>query len=466
MEPGEGAAPPRGGLASRRQRVFLASAIFLLFLGSSYAALATLSRVTPALFPGRSLRNVGVVAAIHKVAPVPEPGAASSFNDPIRVLILGVDKRAGEKFEEDEEGAYLTDVVMVASVDPLSKQSTMLSFPRDMLVEVHHKDGDVSEQRLNMSYQAGVLEGGSWRAGAEQVERDLQENFGVSVDYFLVLDFEGVERLVDAVGGVEIDVPPDLAVHDWWYSDDDRRHVQLDFPAGVNRLDGYHAVAFGRNRDGDSDLVRIKRQQLVVEAAVRAVFSSGILSRSPMDLWDAYHSVVKTNIPRSVMPGLADLARQTNGSMALYSLGDSVANVPTLEDHITRWGEAVLVWRPENVQYWLSRAFPETRHADAVVEIRNGYGDPGQGAIRAAALEKYLVYAKGLATVYEGGPAPQAAETSVLFHRPERRAAAEEIARWLSVPDSRVVLNEAPGGALSPDITVIVGRDFVLPGSH
>lgn len=453
-------------LANGSQRLLFAFAVVTLFLASSYAGIAMLARVTPALFPGRSLRNVGVVAVLDKVAPVPEPGAGSALNDPIHILLLGVDKRADEDFAEDEGGAYLTDVIMVASIDPIAKKSTMLSFPRDMLIEIHGEEG-VEENRLNISYQTGVLDGGSVGAGARQVKRDLKENFGIEIDHYVVMDFKGVEELVDAVGGVEVDIPPELAVYNWWYSDDDKTHVKLSFPPGVTEMDGYHAVAFGRNREGDSDLQRIKRQQLVVKAAVDQAFSSGILGRNPMDLWDAYNNLVKTDIPRSLMPGLADIAKRTNGSMTLYSLGDPVDDVPTMEDYITRWGEAVLLWNPENVQYWLSRTFPATSHAEAVIELRNGFGNSEQGRARTTALGKYLVYSRGLVTVYYGDEMPAQAQTLVMLHRESQRDAAADIAHWLSLPASRVVSDEVPAeDAISPDITIVVGKDFVIPGTR
>lgn len=460
-------APTAPRLANGGQRALFAFAVVTLFLASTYAGLAMLARVTPALFPGRSLRNVGVVAVIDKVAPVPEPSEGSVFKDPIRILILGVDKRADEDFAEDESGAYLTDVVMVASIDPVSKKSTMLSFPRDMLIEIHTEDGETFEDRMNISYQTGVLEGGSSSEGAEQVERDLRENFGIEVDYYVLLDFKGVEGLVDAVGGVDVDIPADLAVRNWWYSDDDKEHVKLSFPPGPAHLDGYHAVAFGRNRDGDSDLYRIKRQQLVIKAAVDRAFSSGILSRNPFDLWDAYNSLIKTNIPRSAMIGLADIGKRTNGNMALYSLGDPVDDVPTMTEYTTRQGAEVLQWNPENVQYWLSRAFPVTRHAEAIIELQNGYGHTGQGDSRTTALGKYLVYSRGLVTVYYGDEVAPQPRTEVVLHREDQRKAAEDIAGWLSLPKSRITLDAVPeDDTFSPDIRVIVGQDFVIPGTR
>src|SRR5512139_2110132 len=97
-------------LATGSQRAFYAFAIVTLFLATTYTGVALLSRVTPALFPGRSLKNVGVVALIDNVVKVPEASASGAFNDPIHLLVLGIDKRPQEEFQEGREGGYLTDV--------------------------------------------------------------------------------------------------------------------------------------------------------------------------------------------------------------------------------------------------------------------------------------------------------------------------------------------------------------------
>jgi hypothetical protein len=228
-------------------------------------------------------------------------------------------------------------------------------------------------------------------------------------------------------------------------------------------MDGYHAVAFGRNRDG-SDLYRIKRQQLVMRAALQKGFSSGVIGRNPFELWDAYNSLVKTDVPRSAMPGLADLMKKTGGTAEAYSLGDPVDEVPTVIEGYLPGGAAVLFWEPENVQYWLSRAFPVTRHADVIVELQNAYGDQSLGSSRISALGRYLKYSKGLATVYYGDDQPQSAQTKVLLRRESQRKAAEEIAGWLGLPKSRVIYEPVSSrDTLAPDITVVVGRDFVIP---
>lgn len=454
-------------LATGSQRALFAFALVTFFLATSYTGVALLSRVTPALFPGRSLKNVAVIAALDKVVSVPEASASGSFTDPIHILILGVDKRPQFEFKDDGNGAYLTDVVMVSSTDPVTKKTTLLSFPRDMEIDITPKSGRPYQDRINTSYGVGVRDGGSRSSGVEQVKRDLKENFNISIDYYVILDFKGVEDLVDAIGGVTVDIPPELSVDTWYYSDDDRNAQYVSFPAGTTQLDGYHAVAFGRHREQDSDLERVKRQQLVVKAALQKSFSSGIIGWNPVDLWDAYNGLVKTDIPRTQMLPMADLLRMTNGSMQTYSVGDPVDGVPTMIPYTTEAGAAVLQWVPENVQYWLARAFPVTRYADAAVEIENAYGDPTLGASRTAALGRFLVYSKGLPTVFYGSDLPKQAQTTVVLSRESHRKAAEDIAGWLNLPKSRVVSQIVPDGdAATPDIMVVVGQDFVIPGSN
>lgn len=460
----EWAAPPGGRrLATARERAAYAAGLVLLFFVSGYTSVALLARVSPALFPARSLNNVPIVEAIDKVVPVPEASASGAFRDPIRVLILGVDKRAGEPFRDDEDGAYLTDVIMVASVDPVAKKTTILSFPRDLAIEVHRENGRTFETRINESYQIGVLEGGNRAAGVEQVRRDLKANFGVEVDDYVILDFEGVAGLVDALGGITVDIPPELAVEGpWAYSNDDETVRYVSFPAGRMQLDGYHAVAFGRHRGQDSDLERVKRQQLIVRAAVEKSFSSGILLRKPFELWDAFNRLIKTDISRARAPGLADLVKATNGEVETYSIADPVGERPTVFDGVIG-DKAVLYWDAENVRYWLSRAFPETRHADAGVEIVDASGD----AALAESLGHWLVYAKGMASVYQGPEAPPQKETLVVVLREAGRGAADDIAAWLELPPSRIVSRPAPSSdALSPDLIVVVGSDFQIPGTH
>jgi len=430
------------------------SALLTLLLASSYTGLWLLSRVTPALFPGQTLTFPGVDVA--GLPGINRPSKDSAFNQRINLLIIGVDKRPWE-----EEAGNLTDTIMVATLDPVGKTTNLLSFPRDMLIDIHSPQGFVYQSRINESYGIGFRNGGNFEAGAAQIKRDIEENFGIPIDNVVLLDFMGVETLIDAIDGIDIDIPYDLAVGPHDYSNDDITVVRLSFPPGPTRLDGFKAVAFGRQRAQDDDFRRVKRQQLIVQAAVQKVFARGIF-QNPLPLWNAYSQTIKTDMSRTKMLQLAPLLNQTQGRMKTFSLADPVDGRQTLTSYTTAEGAAVQIWDPENVQYWLSQVFTKAAYADSFVEIHNGMGEDGDKY--AAALGRFLAYSKGLPQVGVGYDVPAQSNTTITLYREERRAMAEDIAKWMNLPVSAIVLQPRTDEA-SPDIVITLGTDFTLPDS-
>jgi LCP family protein required for cell wall assembly len=433
-------------------------ALALAGVACTYTGLALLGRIYPALFPGQTLGETLGISAF--VAPIPGLSrvvtldTSSVYNDRINLLVIGVDKRPQFR---DFDG-YLTDVVMVATIDPIGRHVNVLSFPRDMEIDIHTEKFKY-EDRINTSYGVGFRAGSGYEAGAKQVEKDMKENFGIEIDNWVLLDFKGVEKLIDAVGGIDVDIPPQLSVGQWFYSDDDETGRWLSFPPGVQHLDGYRAVAFGRHREYDNDLVRVKRQQLVLQTALQRVFSLGLLN-NPAELWDAYNSTVKTDLSKARMLGLVPLLKQTQGRMTTLSIGDPVNGRETVRGVTTELGAAVLEWDPENVQYWLSQTFTKVQWAASNVEIQNGFGDD---TIRSSALARYLAYTKGLPTVYLGPDVPVQPDTTITLYG-ERRPLAEDIAKWVGVPVSAIKTLPKPDGSTLPDVVVVVGKDFKIPG--
>jgi LCP family protein required for cell wall assembly len=464
----EPAPGPSSWVPRRRARHLSAGTRMLFTFGllvfgitSLYTSAALLARVTPALFPGETLSSV-IPGPIPAASILSEPGADSVFNRRINILVMGLDSRPGQEDDftlpPEERLKARTDTLMVASVDPVTESITFLSFPRDLVISVHPAKGQPYDTRINESFYEGVLSGGDLEAGAEQVQRDLKANFGVETDYWVILDFRGVADVIDAIGGIDVTVPEELAIDEWWYSDDDKTHQLISIPAGHHNLDGYMAVAFSRNRD-PSDLTRIKRQQLVMDAAVTEVFAQGLLSPSRWpDLWSSYKSTIETNIPNGRLPGYANLVRDTRGNIQNYSLGDPVGDSPTVWDGWL-YGGAVLYWDPENVRYWISRAFPPAEYANAVVEIQTALG-PGRDD-EALAVGRHIEFDMAIPTVYLGPPAEPSLSSEVLVYGDDRRSLAEDIARALQLPKS--VIRELPRDDESlPDILVVLGEDAQL----
>lgn len=444
---------------SRVQRLFFVIALLTFGFASVYSSLSLTRRIWPALFPGRDLPFSGVLDTL------PLPGLVSitaptdhPFDHRINLLIMGLDRRPGDQ----ELDSYRTDTLMVATIDPLAKQMSLLSIPRDMLVDIHIPGQQPYEDRINDSWGVGVQNGHSFDAGAKQLETDLSANFGINIDYWMLLDFTGVEKLIDALDGIDINIPPDLSLGSWYYTDDDVTNPHfVAFPPGPQHLTGYNAVAFGRYRN-DSDLYRVKRQQLVLQTALQKVFTRGLLN-NPLDMWDAYSSTIRTDVPRAKMPGYALLLKDTNGRMNMFSLGDPVNGVPTLEGYTTPAGASVLLWDPQNVQYWLSQVFTNATYSASTVEIQPAL--PGNdGSTQASALGRYLAYTQGLPTVYLGPELSPQADTSVTLYTDNMRPLAEDIAKWLNIP-ATAIKSATKVDPSDPDVIIVVGANFKLPGS-
>ena len=455
--------PPRAS-PSRRPfpRWIFGLALVSCALVTGWTAMSILAHVTPALFPSRSLPGVDELNALLP-APldIDEPDEGAGFRGRQNLLIIGLDARPGLELLD----LWRTDTIMVATIDPNANVAAILSFPRDLLIDIHNRDSDIGvyQDRINVSYQRGVLHENSFAGGAGQLALDLERNFGIEIDHWIVLDFTAVQQLVDAIGGLYVDISPALAVPEWLYSDDDETAYVIRFDAGPQKIDGYHAVAFGRYRE-DSDLNRVKRQELIVRAVFAQVFGERLLDDA-LSLWNAFSDLIQTDIPAGLVPGYALMLKDLEGRIATYSLGDDVNGVPTVENHLlpARHGSPekwVLTWRPENVRYWLRLAFAEGDYAHVHVEVRDGSGADG-GAL-AESLARYLRVSHGLPLVSLGSAVAARPTTTIVFHDEGSRALALDVAGWLGVGADAITLRE-PAGGDEPDLVIIVGAGFELP---
>ncbi len=445
------------------QRFRFIMALTIFGIATLYCAFAMLTRVTPALVKGKDFTDIPIVgkaaASLPAVVRPNAPGAGSAYNERINILIIGVDKRPGWR----DEDAYLTDVIMVASLDPLSKTVSILGFPRDIWTDINLPDGSHYKSRINNSYGVGFREGNSIASGAEQLQRDMEINFGIKTKHWVWMDFKGVEGLVNAVGGVDIEVTEETSFYDWWYTDDDFTNPHYEsFAPGIHHVNGYRAVAFGRYRE-DSDFVRVKRQQTVMQAAMAKVFEEGLLNGSVDDLYSTYAKFVRHNIPTLVGGGYLPLLQDTGGYMETFSLGEKVNGVDTLEGFMTDDGASVQEMNFENVHYWLEKAFPKTSYVRSKVEIENAMGGEA-GANRANALGIYLKYARALPDVSLGSDLPVRQNTTIILQDESRRQLAEDIASWIGVTGANILVQPKTSES-QPDVLVIIGQDFKLPVS-
>ncbi|MDR1692561.1 MAG: LCP family protein [Oscillospiraceae bacterium] len=194
-------------------------------------------------------------------------GAPSGVTDADRkkdfytLLIVGTD------------GGVNTDTIMVASYDNTAKSANLISIPRDTLVNVKRK-----VKKINAAYPSGTLNGGGKEGGIAQLKREVKTLIGFAPDFTVLIDMKAFVRLVDALGGVEVDVPFHMVYND------PTQNLSINIPKGLQTLSGSDAVKFARFRKGSSgsrtisDYDRIKNQQAVIKAiAEKALRPSSII---------------------------------------------------------------------------------------------------------------------------------------------------------------------------------------------
>ncbi len=198
---------------------------------------------------------------------------------------------------------------MVISVNPTNGAVAAASIPRDA-VAFPLPDGTKFAPKINELYQRYVSQMGEAKAGPA-MSRTIGRALRVEIDNYVVIGFEGVKRLVDAVGGV--DVVLNKAVRDpaYWLSATKRG---VSFPAGKNHLNGERALIFARTRKGDNDFERARRQQKLLAAAVGSVRKVGLLQLP--ELISIAREYVKTDLPLAQAPQIFDIVESAKTKKA------------------------------------------------------------------------------------------------------------------------------------------------------
>ena len=367
-------APSPRTSTTRSQRVIIALAIVAFAAISAYLALIIVTRVDNVFFPGRQITLPGPLESL----PGPDAEGTSGGNEPINILVMGLDRRPAEGEEPTR-----TDTLFVLRVDPVTDSAAILGIPRDLLVEIPSEDGTFTyEDRVNTVYAAGEL--GDYPGGGIKMLKDVleAEPFNIPIDKHVIVDFEGFQELIDALDGIEVDVAEEVYDPTYSHTELPGDYAPQHFYPGRQHMDGETALAYSRIRFSSDDLDRIQRQQRVIFAAIDKAKSRDVLD-NPTELWDKYNDTIETDISDLLIPGYADLANQVKDRMLAVSLGSAVA------PYITDEGAAVLLADEERVSQITAAIFERGELSDPSlvggattpspvrVEIQNGAGVDG-----------------------------------------------------------------------------------------
>lgn len=237
----------------------------------------------------------------------PSPSSSPSPVAPtgrITGLIIGVDSGVGRS-------TYLTDTMIVVSLDPATRTVSMISIPRDM-VDVPMPDGRSYRDKINslVSYarRNPAQFPGSDGTGFDVLMGALGSLLNTPIDYYAKVDLGGFVRVVDSLGGVDVNVARafcDPSYDEYGFT------RGFSITAGRHHLNGQQALAYARVRkaSGESDFTRAARQQEVISGMRDSIVHGGFLN-DPIGLLQAVGKTVETNIPRDLLPDLAELAAE------------------------------------------------------------------------------------------------------------------------------------------------------------
>jgi len=243
-------------------------------------------------------------------------------NTPFTMLLLGVeDQRNGA----DDNSR--SDTLILAYVDPAAKRVSLLSIPRDL--SVPQADGHGPAKFADI-FAHGDAEKYGGSGGIALVQDTISQYFDITIDYFVRVNFQGLQKIVDAVGGVTVDNP--YSVKDDAYPTEDFQYTRVYFPPGIMHLNGEEALRYSRTRHGDNDYGRNTRQQQIILAVREQAVKANLFAQSSTII-DAVADSVRTSFPPDQWLSFAAFAKDVKANaIAQYNLADLLTehNEPTI----------------------------------------------------------------------------------------------------------------------------------------
>lgn len=365
---------------------------------------------------------------------------------PVNILVLGIKVLSSDVDNPPEEAKNLgyhslvnsfdglSDTMLMLRFSPRTKQLVVLSIPRDTRTWVE----GVGVTKINAANAYG---------GPALTAKATSELLGgVEVDRYVRVNVQGVEKLIDALGGVTINVPKDMQ-----YTDESQ-HLYINLRAGRQHLDGEKAMQFLRFRyDEYGDVGRVQRQQMLMRALVEQTLNPTTLARLPKIL-SVIQSHVDTNLTVEELVALVGFAAQTNRSNVQmlmvpgeftspgdYELSYWLPDEYRIDEMVSRYflGQADSNQETSDPAYLKVAIQDSTGEADVVEELANKLYDGGYG------------------NVYVDQPwNERLTETRIVAQQGDVESA-EAIRRYLGFGEVRI---ESTGN-LRSDITIQLGSD-------
>lgn len=423
---------------------FTIAAIGVYFVGLQ--VLGDIAKSTGPIFetPVAQLPRITSGPDLPEGTPAPVSFPDWEKKEPVNILLIGLDEREG--VEESR-----ADTQIIVHIDPVARTAAMVSLPRDLWVEIP----GYGQDRINAAYKEGEkVEPGS---GPSLTKATVRENFGVPIDYYALVNFQGFEQVVDTIGGVTLDVPRPLVDNSYPFQEFGATRIYI--PGGLQHMDGYTALQYARSRHVDSDIGRNSRQQQVLLAIKDKALSLDLLAYLP-ELATQLGDAVRTDLTPIQVGSLAQLSRSI-GADALQTV---VIDATMIRQTTLPSGAVVLLPRWDVIRPRITQAFSDPRLGNeaARLSVKNGTWTSGTARKVRDLLAARGVYVADLSNAADRGKHPSTTITD--YTAGEKPHTLQAITTLLGIPPDeikRAPANQAPVAADGKrvDILIMVGDD-------
>ncbi len=363
--------------------------------------------------------------------------------------------------DEEHDGVDLTDTIILASIDARTRSAAMISIPRDLYLRTEK----MGAGRINALYRdfkywlmnnEGMTAEQAGQASMLELKKELSETFGIELHHIVKVDFVAFVEVVDALGGIDIEVPEDL--YDPEYPGPNYGYQTFSILEGPQHLDGETALKYARSRHSTSDFDRSRRQQQLLQALGEKAKSDGTLS-SPSRITSLLRIMdqhVATTLTFREMVTLAKLGASIDQSkivMAQFNIegpagflyppprdqfaGASVL-IPTSWDEVHTFMHLILTKRPLFLD-------------DVAIDIYNAGAVSGTAGYLARELNLYTLNVGDIAN-YEGDDRP----TSEIMAPASHEQTARILGGLLGITDIATL----PRSSTGTTIQILLGEDY------
>lgn len=366
----------------------------------------------------------------------------------VNVMLLGVG-------DEGHSGSTLADTIMIASYDVRTKSVAMFSVPRDLYVKIPSN----GYTKINAAHAYG--EEKNKGGGPALMKETLESTFALQIHYYARVDFSGLAELVDALGGVRVDVENSFC--DYNYPTERRGDTsKVCFNAGSQVMNGTKALQYSRSRHAlgveGSDFARSKRQQKVLLAIKEKSFSAetAVNPKKVMDIMSALGNHVKTDFAMNNIPRLIELAKGVDTTKVITRNFDNSPQGLLVSDSSPTAGY-ILSPRTGNfkeIQGVIKNIFAEAlaRSESAALGVYNGTWTTGLATTVGDDLKK-----AGYRVVFTGDSQTRNYTKTQIIDMSDGKKS--ETIKALESRFGVVATKQSNDGA-GQDIKIIIGRDY------